>query len=246
MTAADPTRPHDGSAQRSADVALGELVDQLDSGLRQLAQRIDDHEDQILDTLESLAAELDTLRDELDGKTTTSQTVTRKRPGDTATGGSPDTGDTTDEPPKPRRWAARATAEDRDALVDWVDELRSTYSLPSGYVVPPCWPAHPGVVEELAALYRAWVSAVLTDEAAALEGSSALSAWHDRWRWPALHRFKGAGYRLSNCTQKHVPEETAAIPATDRVLMPSPSRRYGDAAQRPPAEVSTKQRGPGC
>lgn len=219
MTATDPTGQNDGGAQPRTDVSLGELVDQLDSGLRQLARRVNDHEDQILDTLESLAAELDTLRDELDGKPT-NRAGARKRPGDTAPADGSGSEDTTDDPPKPRRWAARATPDDWDALVDWVDELRSTYSLPNGYVVPPCWPAHPGVAEELAGLHRAWVNAVLVDEQAATEGSSAVAAWHDRWLWPTLQRFKTAAYRISNCTQKHV-TDTSALPATDRTLLPS-------------------------
>jgi hypothetical protein len=219
VTAADPNRPNDGSALRSSDVSLQELVDQLDSGLRQLARRVDDHEDQILDTLESLAAELDTLRDELDGKTT-NRAVVRQRPGDTVPAGNSDDGDTTDEPPKPRRWAVRATPQDWDALIDWVDDLRSTYSLPNGHVVPPCWPAHPGVVEELAGLHRAWINAVIVDDQAAAEGSSAAAAWHDRWLWPLLQRFKSANYRISNCTQNHV-AENASLPATDRAMLPS-------------------------
>lgn len=224
MTATDPASQNDGGAQPRTDASLGELVDQLDSGLRQLAQRVDDHEDQILDTLESLAAELDTLRDELDGKPT-NRAVTRKRPGDTAPADGSGSEDTTDDPPKPRRWAARATPEDWDALVDWVDELRSTYSLPSGYVVPACWPAHPGVVEELAGLYRAWINASNTDEQAGPEGSSALTAWHDRWLWPVLQRFKSASYRISNCTQKHISEDTAALLSTGRAYLPPACRR---------------------
>jgi hypothetical protein len=219
VTAAGPNSPEDGSAQRRTDVSLGELVDQLDSGLRQLTRRVDDHEDQILDTLESFAAELDTLRDELDGQPTTRAAVTRKRPHEDAPVGIPDTGDSADEPPKPRRWAARATPADWDALVDWVDELRSTYSLPSGYVVPPCWPAHPGVVEELAGLHRAWVNAVVTEEQAGIEGSSAMAAWHDRWLWPTLRRFKAASYRISNCQQSHVAEREVTE-MTKRDLQP--------------------------
>jgi hypothetical protein len=40
-------------------------------------------------------------------------------------------------------------------LVDWVTWLHDAYELSFGEALPPCWPAHPGLVRELAAL-RAW------------------------------------------------------------------------------------------
>ena len=65
----------------------------------------------------------------------------------------------------PRRWAARATAKDWDQL-DRPGSTSSTpsYSLLGDYTIPPCWPAHPGVVEELAGLHHAWTIAVINDE----------------------------------------------------------------------------------
>lgn len=202
MTAApvDPDQLDDPSG--GDDPPLPERVDQLSNGLRVLSERIDEHEDTVAESIQELDAELTTLREDLDN-------LIEKE----------------SEPkqdPDPQRWATRATPEDWNALVSWVDGLRLTYSMQTSFTVPPCWPAHPGVVEELAGLYRGWVSAVLTDEQAALDGSSALTAWHDRWLWPALQRFKTASYRISNCAQKHV-EETTQLPATDRTFLPPTS-----------------------
>lgn len=215
------TPPRDPDADLDSDdgVPVSELVGRLDNRLRQLVQRVDTHEDQILDTLESLAAELDALRDDIDGSATARPTVTRKRPGDAAAPDSAADGGG-DEPPTPRRWAARATPEDWDTLVDWVDQLRTGYSLTGDYVVQPCWPGHPGVVEELAALHQAWIEAALTDEQSSSAGSSGLVAWHDRWLWPTLQRLRSTGYRITNCRQQHLPEDTILAKASSRTLIP--------------------------
>lgn len=64
----------------------------------------------------------------------------------------------------------------RDAwhkLSGWGDWLIATYRLTS--VVPPCWPEHAALVEELASLYIAWVGAWL-DTA----GPDAPAAWQRR------------------------------------------------------------------
>lgn len=73
----------------------------------------------------------------------------------------------------------RAGPDDWEALFDWVDRLNSEYSLFSDYGGASCWPAHPGVVEELAALWRAWTAAALADMEAGPAGCSDLAVWHD-------------------------------------------------------------------
>ena len=182
------------------DRTLTARVDQLDNGLRVISERLDEHEDAVAESVQELSTELDSLRDDLDA-------LIEKE-------------SEPKEDPVPLRWAARATQQDWDKLIGWVDGLRVGYSVHASFVVPACWIAHPGVVEELAGLYRGWVSAVLTDEAAGSEGSSALTAWHDRWLWPALHRFKESRWRTTNCDRGHRPEDTAAVAATDRSHLP--------------------------
>ena len=91
---------------------------------------------------------------------------------------------------QPRRWAARATRKDWNNLIDWVDRLTADYSLLGDSTVPPCWPAHPGVVEELAGLWRSWTRTMILDELAKGSGDTSLTAWHDRWLWPCLTRMK--------------------------------------------------------
>jgi len=73
------------------------------------------------------------------------------------------------------------------------------------YIIPPCWPAHPGVVEELAGLHRSWTRARITDELAKNNGSNDLTAWHGRWLWPCLRRMKAGHYRTTNCRPTPTP-----------------------------------------
>jgi len=105
---------------------------------------------------------------------------------------------------KPRWWAARASSEDWNNLVEWVDQLNGDYSLLGDYAIPPCWPAHPGVVAELAGLWRSWIHAVINDARAKKQGSSDLTAWHDRWFWPFMDRIK-TGTLQNNELQEGAP-----------------------------------------
>jgi hypothetical protein len=78
---------------------------------------------------------------------------------------------------------ARRTAwED---LVDWVIWLHDRYELSVEHRLPDCWPHHPGLVEELAAL-KAWRAEIYTPPApgtpeAAANGGQA-RAWHGELR----------------------------------------------------------------
>lgn len=97
------------------------------------------------------------------------------------------------DPASLRSWTARATREEWAELVRWVDWMQEMYSV-SGHPmdpVPPCWPAHRNVAEELAALHASWIAA-LTDEANAKGVSDASLYWHDRWLWPTRERLSGS------------------------------------------------------
>ena len=167
----------------------------IENGLEALAGRLDDTEDAIATTLETIGGEITDLKANL------AQLLAQER-----------------ELVKPLRWAARASREDWNNLVDWVDDLNGDYSLLSDYVIPPCWPAHPGVVEELAGLWRSWIHAVVSDARAKKQGTADLTAWHDRWLWPCLERIKASHYRTTNCRQSHHAESRRTT-ATDRVLV---------------------------
>ena len=159
-------------------------------------------------TEDAVAAALDTLTAAVaDLKTQLAQLLTKEREKDVP----------------PRRWAARATGKDWDPLVAWVDELNASYSLLGDYTIPPCWPAHPGVVEDLAGLHHAWRIAVINDELGKHTGSNNLTAWHDRWLWPCLRRMKAGHYRTTNCRDRHHPESSIAAAITDRGYLPIPA-----------------------
>ena len=181
------------SKQASAD-----RVTLVWNGLQELTTRLDGTEDAVaaaLDTLTAAVAEL---------KTQLAQLLAKEREKDVP----------------PRRWADRATRKDWDALIAWVDELNASYSLLGDYVIPACWPAHPGVVEELAGLLRSWTRALITDELAKNNGANDLTAWHDRWLWHCLRRMKSGHYRTTNCRDRHHPEGSTAA-RTDRGFLPN-------------------------
>lgn len=96
----------------------------------------------------------------------------------------------------PRPWGQRATVEDWRVLVEWVDWLSTTYDTINARRIAPCWPAHSGVVHELAALHSAWLRSAVTPEP-----DEALAYWHDRLLWPLLMRLDR--YRISACTEAH-------------------------------------------
>lgn len=58
-------------------------------------------------------------------------------------------------------------------LHTWVDWLVATYRLTT--VIPPCWPEHPTITEELIALRTAWLGA-WKDTAS----PDAITTWHER------------------------------------------------------------------
>lgn len=197
--------------QPAESTSLSGRLTLIENGLEALAGRLDDTEDAIATTLETIGGEIADLKANVD------QLVAQER-----------------ELVKPRRWAARATPKEWNELIDWVDELNSDYSLLSDYTIPPCWPAHAGVVEELAGLWRSWIHAVINDARAKKHGSSELTAWHDRWLWPCLTRMKAGHYRTTNCRQSHQPERTTSS-STDRARIPTSSAGAFDGCDPDPS-----------
>lgn len=125
--------------------------------------------------------------------------------------------------PTPQRWADRATTDDWLALVDWVDNLIADYSIRGNDYLPSCWPAHPGVVEELAAVWRGWIAATLADQVAAADGATDLTMWHTYWLAPCLARLKESQYTTTNCrTNKAHTESTITPRLTDSSFLPPP------------------------
>jgi hypothetical protein len=108
----------------------------------------------------------------------------------------------------PRSWCWRdlgpkAAEELWSQLTDWVRWLRSRY--PLAKKVPPCWPEHPEVVEELTALWLAWQHAYVDPNAAL----TAPAEWHDHWLPGLLHRLEHGSFAL-NCSGKHAPRPSSS------------------------------------
>ena len=188
----------DQPASPAAPFSDAERVELLWNGFEQLSTRLDTTEEATEEALGKLETKVDDLKQQL------TQLLKKEREKDI----------------QPRRWAARATTKDWDHLIDWVDQLNANYSLLSDYAIPPCWPAHPGVVEELAGLHRAWTRALINDQLAKNDGGNDLTAWHDRWLWPCLRRMKAGHYRTTNCRDRHQAERNTTT-ITDRSFAPA-------------------------
>ncbi len=169
---------------------------ELSNGLEALIKRLDDTEDHFGGALEKVSKAVLEVREQLG--------ELLKKPTEK------------DIPPQP--WTDRATRKQWDELVDWVDWLQRSYGTLAEFEIYPCWPAHLGMVEELAGLFHSWKRAVIADELTAATGSSDLTAWHDRWLWPLLQRVKGGHYRTTNCKDRHVPERGIARKTDRRYL----------------------------
>ncbi|WP_116212752.1 hypothetical protein [Streptomyces olivoreticuli] len=114
-------------------------------------------------------------------------------------------------------WSLRATERDWQDLADWTDWLGRHYAPQLHLRIWPCWPAHGGVVEELAALRAAWCAAVEADTDPARSGSE-LAYWHQMWLWPTVERIR-QNYMFGECETEHSPDrpgrptDTAALRA---------------------------------
>jgi hypothetical protein len=178
---------------KAAARGLGQDNDALGEGLLRLSERVE----QLGGSQPNGAAGLETVTADGEGSEPESADDAEKSQKD----------------PPPQAWVDSATAEEWRKLATWVDWLHTTYDLRANTGVPACWPAHPGVVEELAALHAAWRQAA--DEARPVEkdidgvksrgpqaDTSSLIYFHDRWLHPLLTRVMSL-YRIGDCRQGH-------------------------------------------
>jgi hypothetical protein len=182
------------------DVTLAELAD--------LMTAVKTHADARYDAMGDALAELTTRVDALAGE-------------------SDDADDDEPDPASLRSWTARATREEWAELVRWVDWMQEMYSVSGHSIdpVPPCWPAHRNVAEELAALHASWIAA-LTDEANAKGVSDAALYWHDRWLWPTRERLSGSFLERCRAGRHELP----------RPPQPTSPAFVPEAPESPPAE----------
>lgn len=142
----------------------------------------------------------------------------------------------TDRQARLREWHAMSEPERRDAwheLLIWVTWLHDRYELSLEERLPPCWPQHPGLIEELRAL-KAWRDEIYT---ARDPSGQAARYWHAELRQTinAATTFYAAGCRaghrgatlLASATPElrrrwHLADPLAGIPAS--MLTPSARR----------------------
>lgn len=121
------------------------------------------------------------------------------------------------DPDPPRDWISRNQLRSQwEDLAQWVDWLNDNYSQPDDRRVPACWPAHKGLVHQLAALRSAWRAAVLDDEKSKEQGN-AMVAFHDYHLMPFFQRLSDR--HLYPCIHAaHRPDEEHA--PTDLSYLP--------------------------
>lgn len=90
---------------------------------------------------------------------------------------------------------------------DWVDWTIERYHVQD--VLKPCWYQHSPILLEVIAVYVAWREAYGPRNSGAY--TSDLTAWHDRWWWPMIHRIQAQHWGAGCDAAKHV-----APPTTDR------------------------------
>ncbi len=145
-----------------------------------------------------------------------------------------------DEPePEPKAWVDYAAAQDWQDLAGWVDWLVCTYDFQPSRTVLPCWPAHRGVVEELAALRTAWRMAAKAGRAK--KPNDALIYWHDRWLHPCVVRLR-ENFQQKSCTDRHDrtrPGKTTSPDLLATALVDAAERASAGAAADAAALVDT-------
>jgi hypothetical protein len=127
--------------------------------------------------------------------------------------GSPPAGQPASVHPRQPAWAAMNQTEYADALRDlagWVTGVMFRRYPATAALLPPCWPAHPAVVEELDWLYWSWTGWALDPDARSRNAAD----WHDRWLPGALARIRPQlaacgqkGRHAQQASQRHVPAE---------------------------------------
>lgn len=97
-----------------------------------------------------------------------------------------------------RSLGARAREELWSQLREWVTWIRHRY--PLAKKIPSCWDKHPEIVEELTALWLAWLAAYEQRDGTL----TAAADWHDRWLPGVLHRLEHGSFAL-DCSANHQP-----------------------------------------
>ncbi|MEV5139490.1 hypothetical protein ACFZB6_18305 [Streptomyces syringium] len=110
-------------------------------------------------------------------------------------------------------WSLRASARDWQDLAAWVDWLRAHYVTQPHLHIAPCWPAHGGVVEELAALWSSWRAAAQRDADPTRVGND-LTHWHQNLLWPTIERIR-LNYPIAECEADHIADPPAPPTDTD-------------------------------
>lgn len=180
-----------GGAAEAATGGTGDRLDVLEEDVEQLHQAVADlmSANGVLDR--SVGRLLDVVEDGVGAPAS-------------AAGAATDTGG---EDGGPGWWCDTATPADWSELAHWVDQLIEVILRGISPVLAPCWPAHPGAVEDLAGARAAWIRAVEADE---------LSGWIDRVLVPLVERFSWWSVRY--CKDGHQPEPAAR--PTDRTFLP--------------------------
>lgn len=112
-------------------------------------------------------------------------------------------------------WGDCADQDAWDALAEWVDWFFATYDLAGREgLLKPCWPDHPGVVEELAALWMAWADSAAKSRTG---DGDALAYWHDRYLAGFLARLPI--YRMKGCSDESHQAATRKPYVSNRTLI---------------------------
>ncbi|WP_392423672.1 hypothetical protein [Barrientosiimonas humi] len=114
---------------------------------------------------------------------------------------------------------------------DWVDWTIERYHVQD--VLKPCWYQHSPILLEVIAVYVAWREAYGPRGPGSY--TSDLTAWHDRWWWPMIHRIQdqhwGAGCNAAEHIAPPAPED-APRAKTNADFEPS-ARRLIDGLPEP-------------
>jgi len=184
--------------------------------LGDLAARVAEHEGMLTSLARMMNESLQTsqAQQELLDRLATAVRGGQPGPGSNHPGGDPDHTEVSFS-----GWADRADVDDWTSLADWVDWLTGTYDL-RDQVIHSCWPAHGGVVEELAALWLAWQQATGSCQEGDWTGDEALAYWHDRYLPGCLARLVSL-YSLHDCggATGHEPGPAARPTERDRIVV---------------------------
>jgi len=83
-------------------------------------------------------------------------------------------------------------------VADWIEWLLTRY--PLSHAMPPCWPDHPEMVEEIVAAHQAWTSAYRSSDASPYGPAE----WHERWL-PGLEQRLTTRWKARRCEDGHRP-----------------------------------------